>query len=168
MESLRKNYPIQRRKIFKKTLGSMIAIAFLSVFIAFIVSIQGGLENMTDNDKTGIFVISSVLFLIVFFSVWSFIFQILYFKSYHYASDSNNIQIRKGVISRREITLPYDRVTDLYVDQDLLDRIFGLYDLHFSTATAESAIEAHIDGLDQEACNSLKDIILSEINSRKN
>jgi hypothetical protein len=38
-----------------------------------------------------------------------------------------------------------EKVSDIYVDQDFFDRLFGLYDLHFSSASLSSGTLAHID-----------------------
>jgi uncharacterized membrane protein YdbT with pleckstrin-like domain len=52
---------------------------------------------------------------------------------------------------------------DVYVDQDILDRIFGLYDVHFASATIGSAISAHIDGIDEQSAMQLKEMVLAKI-----
>jgi membrane protein YdbS with pleckstrin-like domain len=51
----------------------------------------------------------------------------------------------------------------VYVDQDVLDRIMGLYDVHIASATASSGIEAHIDGVEHAGAEGLKKIILDKI-----
>ena len=78
--------------------------------------------------------------------------------------DDNNIIIRIGVFAKKEITLPFEKITDVYVDQDLLDVIFGLYDVHISTPTFQSSQYAHIDGVDKEGSQKLRKMILEKIN----
>jgi membrane protein YdbS with pleckstrin-like domain len=89
---------------------------------------------------------------------------ILYFRRYFYDSDSLTITIRKGIITQKEVTLPFTQVTDVYVDQDIFDVLFGLYDVHISTATQESGQHAHIDGVCKKDALRLKELILSGIN----
>lgn len=66
----------------------------------------------------------------------------------------------------REISIPYERVQDVYVDQDLWDRIFHLYDVHLSTATWTSGMEAHIDGVESDAANGLREVLLKTIGEK--
>ena len=166
MESFKDKYPIKKRKIIKKTIGSMLLIVILSVFLAFLIKIQGGISESIESHAGNTLITSLIILAFLILLSWSLIYQWLYFRSYFYAGDDLNISIRKGIFTKMEITLPYSRITDLYVDQDVLDRIFGLYDLHFSTATASSAMEAHIDGLNSTDCESLKIIILAKMNER--
>ncbi len=66
---------------------------------------------------------------------------------------------------RRELTVPYQRIQDVYVDQDVLDVIFHLYDVHISTATDMSSVEAHIDGLSSTNARIIRDKILERVAS---
>ena len=50
--------------------------------------------------------------------------------------------------------------------QDLLDRIFGLYDIHLSSATFSSGMEAHIDGVEKQAADGLRKILLETVKQR--
>ena len=67
----------------------------------------------------------------------------------------------------RETILNYDKIQDVYMDQDILDRVFGLHDVHVSTATAMSGYEAHIDGVNQNNALAIKEQILEKIRSKK-
>jgi len=84
-------------------------------------------------------------------------------KYYFYDLVGKNLIIKKGVFSRNEITLPINRLQDVYVDQDILDRILGLYDVHVSSATIISGNLSHIDGLNKENAQVIKNLILSGI-----
>ncbi len=75
--------------------------------------------------------------------------------------------IRKGVITSRETTLPYTKIQDVYMDQDLLDRIFGLWDVHVSTPTVTSGVEAHLDGVNRKNAVALRDAILKQMHGKK-
>jgi len=76
------------------------------------------------------------------------------------------IIIRKGPITPREINIPYERIQDVYVDQDIVDRILGLYDVHLSSATVSSGMQAHIDGVEKSAADGLRAFLLETV-SRK-
>ena len=101
------------------------------------------------------------------FAVLKYIYEVFYMKYYFYDLAGKNIIIKKGVFSRNEITLQVNRLQDVYVDQDILDRIFGLYDVHVSSATIISGNLSHIDGLSKESSESVKNLILSSIHKEK-
>ena len=104
--------------------------------------------------------------LIVLFSILVFLlifYQWLYIWTYFYDIDESFLKIRKGVIVRREITVPYNRIQDVYLDQDIMDHILHLYDLYISTATQSSINEAHIDGLNGERARKIRDLILAKV-----
>jgi len=52
------------------------------------------------------------------------------------------------------------------VDRDLLDVVFGLYDVHVSTPTFLSGLAAHIDGVNAENAEKLKNIILHMVKAK--
>ena len=95
-----------------------------------------------------------------------YLYQKWYFAVYFYDLTPDFIQIKKGPITPKEITIPYERIQDIYVDQDILDRLFGLYDVHLSSATVTSGIEAHIDGLEKKEADGLKTVLLDTVKQK--
>ena len=87
----------------------------------------------------------------------------IYIRSYRYDATSQYIRVKKGVVSSREIHVPFAKVQDVYVDQDILDRMFGLYDVHLSSVTPTSGFEAHVDGLTATHAAALKEVLLARV-----
>lgn len=169
-QSLRELIPLQPRKIIKKCLWGIIGIVMAwsvgSFFIMDIVHRKNSMPTTSFWDSGSALWVAWVAFLIALL-LWRTGFQILYFLTYYYDLDPNNLVIRKGVISKREINLPFNKITDVYVDQDFMDVMFGLYDVHISTPTVESGIFSHIDGVNKEGAAEIKRIILEKINEAK-
>lgn len=94
----------------------------------------------------------------------SYLNQIWYFKTYYYDFTPEHIIIRKGTIARNEVLFAYDKIQDIYISQDTLDRVLGLYDVHLSSATFTSSQLAHIDGVDKNAAEGIKAELLTMIN----
>jgi len=90
-----------------------------------------------------------------------------HFNRYFYDLTKDFLVIKEGVFTYGETTLPYSRIQDVYVDQDLLDQVFGLYDLHVATASGQSSITSHIDGLSYESSEEIKKQILSKMNRKE-
>ncbi len=170
-QPLRSTVPLRVRKILKKSLGKIILLSIPSaiVLVLYFAAIEA--LHTGETGTFGSYVLkyeSSITFFVVGFFVvlvlWSPFWEYLYFRFYFYDMDEKNVVIRKGVITKREITLPFSKITDVYVDQDILDFILCLFDLHISTPTIESGRFAHIDGLDRAGSKLLKKIILERVN----
>src|SRR3989338_11161169 len=159
----RELYPLSKKKILKKTLVHTI------VWIVTITIISSTVIFFLMKASDGQYVVSTFLlslFLIIVVVLPTYLYQVWYFNVYFYDLTPDFIVIKKGPITPREITIPYERIQDIYVDQDLLDRIFGLYDVHLSSATISSGIEAHIDGVEKESADGLRKTILEKISEK--
>jgi len=148
MATLRETIPLQKVKIVKKSLGGIMVVLGICGMISFFGQVYTLLWFVF------------VGFLVCLGPVWEY----LYFNRYFYDIDEKNILIRKGILAQKEITLPFSRITDVYVDQDLLDFLFKIYDVHISTPTATSGMFAHIDGVNKEGSRQLRQMILDRIN----
>ena len=148
--TLREQYPLHPNKIVKKTISYTLSVFVLLLFVGAIGLALAPLVCLP---------------LIVVVPVAIYFWQKEYYKTYFYDLDDNGLEIRKGVFFPRSITIPHEKVSDIYVDQDILDRIFGLYDLHFSSASATSGAFAHIDGMDKKTTDSLRAVLVSAFKS---
>ncbi len=160
--AFQQKYPLSPRKFWKKVLPKAIFFGFVSIFISFFVAILSQVNN---------FDFSSFVFIFIAVAIFCFFFILLpyawyisaYIKRYYYEGGNDFITIKKGVFTPTEIHVQYQKIQDVYVDQDLLDRMMGLYDVHIASATSTSGIEAHIDGVDETTAEGLKEFFLNKI-----
>jgi membrane protein YdbS with pleckstrin-like domain len=163
MVTLREKYPLEKRKPLKKTIAGMGGFIFLILFV--VIFGFSALSPILKNNggEKAILIWCGFIGICVLFLVLKYIYEVFYMKYYFYDMDAKNLMIKKGVFAVNEITLPINRLQDVYVDQDILDRIFGLYDVHVSSATIISGNLSHIDGLNKENSDIIKNLILSGI-----
>ncbi len=157
MVSLREKYPLDAKKPLKKTIVKSFWYVIAILFLLFIFSFDLGLPKISSYGLGAILLVVVPIY----------VYEIFYMKFYFYDLVGKSLVIRKGVFSRSEITLPINRLQDVYVDQDILDRIFGLYDVHVSSATSISGRLSHIDGLNKQNAEPIKKLILYNIHRRK-
>lgn len=170
----REKYPLSENKIIKKTIGSVFGVTFTLGFLAlvFMLPLMGIVTTVLSTDSIGSFVetlfnliwLYPIIFLIYIAAVY--VYQKAYFAVYYYDITEDYLVIKKGVFAPHEITIPWERIQDVYVDQDIGDRIFGLFDVHLSTATITSGFSAHIDGVGQQAADGLRTILLEKVKTR--
>ena len=163
---LRKTIPIRPRKILKYAGKRLMRVLFWGglVLAGVLWMIRNDLFPGVPPVMHGTVLIDGSLLLAVLVFV-SMIREILHFYTYFYDIEGNNLVVRKGIISKFEVILSFSRITDVYVDQDLGDFLFRLYDIHLSTPTAESGSKAHINGLDKRGAVKLRKLILERINA---
>jgi putative membrane protein len=166
-------YPLQYRKIWKKLILLELSSTpdgqklWRSVFLSLLT--LGGVYAVvgflvpTANEMNWTAYLAPLIGMwgaLIFFAI---LYQWLYIWTYFYDIGDVFLRIRKGVLIRREMTIPYGRIQDINVDQDVMDHIFHLYDVHVETATLDSGTEAHIDGLNAVNAATIRDLILGHV-----
>jgi membrane protein YdbS with pleckstrin-like domain len=187
--TLQEQYPLSPRKFWKKLLTSgggrsygrarssffvtLVTLVVMSFYIARLFSTLNTLPGMAANQVassipfwitnfTAIMIGGIVALIVVWYIVKAF-YVSAYIRKYFYDADDSFVTIRKGVFSPTEIHVQYQKIQDVYVDQDILDRMMGLYDVHLASATITSGIEAHIDGVEKIAAEGLKQFFLQKV-----
>ena len=163
MNSFKEKYPLSKRKLAKKLIQTLlpryIAVSFL-LAILMLIKLPDYI-NFLRFSFTNLFELTLVNF-VLFFVVFVIYFKI-YINTYQYNISDKFISIKKGVFAPQEIHVQYQKIQDVYVDQDILDRLLGIYDVHIASATVSSAMEAHIDGVDKDISEGLKTFFLDSI-----
>lgn len=160
----KEQFPLSHKKVIKKTIGAstiwMIVLGpmYIGCLITFALYSLGPIVSLITTFVTGLLAIIIITL--------NYLYQKWYFDTYYYDLQQDYIVIRKDPITPREITIPYERIQDVYVDQDLYDRIFGLFDAHLSSATISSGMEAHIDGLEKPAADGIRAALLQIVGQR--
>lgn len=144
-------YPLSPRKFWKKMSNMLIGWAFVELMlIAF-----GWALNQS------LFLYGLPLFLLHFMLRGWYVKA--YIRTYFYDANEAFVTIKKGVFAPREIHVQFSKIQDVYVDQDIIDRTMGLYDVHLASATVASGMEAHIDGVESQAATALKELLLARV-----
>lgn len=165
MSDVQTKYPLSPTKIIKKTMVDAFA---WSIFLGSLL-VGLGILSLTVDASLQALVFAGLIGLVILWLVvivLSYLYQVWYFNTYFYDFATDYLVIKKGPITPREITIPYERIQDVYVDQDLLDRLLGLYDVHLSSATVSSGMEAHIDGVEKPAADGLRAALLKTVSER--
>ncbi|MCX5700098.1 MAG: PH domain-containing protein [Candidatus Omnitrophica bacterium] len=99
---------------------------------------------------------------------------------FHYSLEEKFLIVRQGVISKKQRNLPYGVIQNVFLKQDLFDRIFGLATLRIENASqaggardirmrqAQEGVGAsgnkiNIPGLKKQSAEELKNLILKKI-----
>ena len=88
------------------------------------------------------------------------IVPILQRAPFHYATEENFLTVKQGILSKQQRHIPYGVIQNLFVEQDLFDRFFGLASLTIENASQSNV---NIPGLTEEDAETLKEIILQKM-----
>jgi len=87
--------------------------------------------------------------IILFFGIFSLIGMVLNYYYFTYQFYGNEIIIRSGVISKKQRNIPFKRIQNTNLSQNILHRIFNLYKLEFETA-GDSSSEGVLNGISKK------------------
>lgn len=170
VSDLKTKYPLSPRKFWKKMLEKVILFVITSIIWGAVIFFTLSLIFGFPENTKGLIILASVSYVVGFIAQYLIYAWYVnwYIKTYHYDDETDFLTIRKGVFMPAEIHVQYLKMQDVYVDQDILDRILGIYDVHISSATYSSGIASHIDGVDKKASVELKNLFLEKIKSASN
>lgn len=159
-------FPLSPRKVWKKVIPKIFGLGILSLIGALMLLLIWGDQRSTAQMTFGLAVSAYLIFAGILFVLFllPYVWYIrVYIRRYYYDANDHFLTIKKGVFTPTEIHVQYAKIQDVYVDQDILDRMMGLYDVHIASATVTSGIEAHIDGVGYEIAEGLKNFLLEKI-----
>lgn len=165
-------YPLSPRKIIKKSIGSILGVIVIGFFVGItaagvIQELRIG-QELSNSDLS--LLLNTGLFwpgILLLYLMGNVIYQVFYFRYYFYNITADSLIIKKGVISRGEIVINYEKIQNVFVDQDFWDRLLSIYDVHVATADSQSILMAHIDGVSRENSEQLRTLLLDNMKTRK-
>lgn len=160
--TLIEQYPLERRKILKKTVQKM--SSFFVLFIPFLFFFS---YLLFISQPLWLLFIAAFFFPVILVFILIYIYETFYFKNYFYDITEEGLIIKKGVFSTKKSIIPLNKIQDVYLDQDILDRLFNLRDLYVSTVTARSILNAHIDGISPEKAEKIAHLLIEKIENKR-
>ena len=115
----------------------------LGLFAVFLLS--GRVPFVVIGAGFGVVVLALVVTLVGW---WRFVFQV----------DGDELLVRKGAVQQERLTIPFDRVQSVSIDQKLLHRLVGLVSVSVDTA-GSSGVEFQIDAVDRAKAEALQRLL---------
>ncbi len=112
-----------------------------------------------------------VILLVVIWLFGSYGWAKLAYHFYRYELTNDGFRKEKGVIWKKYVTIPYDRIQNVDIYRGILARILGLSDIHIQTAgmsASVSEIEGRLPGLSREIAEQLRDELIRRARQSKN
>ena len=139
------------RKLGKRTLWLMLSEQMVPSVIIFIAAAvlsvaQGsGVFAKIHFAAWSLYVVLGVWALFILAFVLTFLIAYLTYVNYLFALDDDALKIRRGIIAKEEIAIPYRQIQDVDINQSISDRLWGVARLAILTAGHEEAKEGEED-----------------------
>ena len=118
-----------------------------------------------------------LIFLLALF-VFSFIWAKLAYRFYRYELTDAGFRKELGVIFKKYVTIPYDRIQNVDIYRGILARMLGLSDLKIQTAGASATVgrygvfgggaEGRLPAVSREVAEQLRDELIQRARQTKN
>ena len=157
-------------------LRSFIPVVILSIWgSAFLENFIGNLDN---NGEASLSFLSWLWIIIPAFLILCFIWAKLTYRFYHYELTEAGFRKELGVIYKKYVTIPYDRIQNVDIYRGILARMLGLSDLNIQTAGMSATVgnygmsgggsEGRLPGISLEIAEQLRDELIGRARQSKN
>lgn len=115
-----------------------------------------------------LFIVGLVLYLIFSLTV-PFLWAHLWYENFGYKFESDRVSIEKGIIFKKYVSIPYNRIQNVDIHRGPIARALDLSDLQIQTAGASGVqiIEGRIPGVSKHDAEKQRDEILSKVTGNK-
>ena len=124
------------------------------------------------NEDFGVMIYFGWLVVLVFILIiLLYIWAKLSYRFYKYELTEDGFRKELGVIYKKYVTIPYDRIQNVDIYRGILARFLGLSDLNIQTAGASAQAsrgEGRLPGLSQEDAEQLRDELIHRAKQSKN
>ncbi len=132
-------------------------LLFLIIILGF--SILGIVADISEGNNLKLsYVLNWALFIFLLWLILAYIWAKLSYHFYRYELKEEGFRKELGVIWKRYVTIPYDRIQNVDILRGVWARLLGLSDLQIQTAgmSGVAATEGRLPGLSREVAEELR------------
>ena len=155
---------------FSRIIAWIFIAGFLAIQGAFILSDTGkSTEDFVSASFFGWFVLIFVIFIIV-----AYIVARLTYRFYRYELTDGEYRAERGIIWKRYVSIPYERIQNVDIYRGVIDRLLGLSDLQIHTAgygaagSTKLGSEGRLPGLFREDAELIRNELIQRAKQSKN
>lgn len=164
---------------FGFVLRSFVPIIFLSIWgSAFLSDFGENLDNLDRGADFSFAFLNWLWVIIPVFLVLCFVWAKLTYHYYRYELTEAGFRKELGVVYKKYVTIPYDRIQNVDIYRGILARVLGLSDLNIQTAGMSATVggygvsgggsEGRLPALSREVAEQLRDELIQRARQSKN
>ncbi|MBU3934816.1 PH domain-containing protein [Patescibacteria group bacterium] len=162
---------------FKFLLRGLIILIFAGVWLvslsSTIISALMGVKNQTIGEAVGLYLgvyLAASIIILILYVVLCWVWAKLSYRYYGYSLEDNAFKKESGVIWKKYISIPYERIQNVDIYRGVFARILSLSDLQIQTAgysasygrrgISGAGAEGYLPGLDRESAEKLREELI--------
>lgn len=128
---------------------------------------KGQFSEKPSNNLTSVLI---GLVIIIFALIFSYIWAVLSYNAYRYELSPSGFKKESGVIWKKYVTIPYNRIQNVDIFRGIIARILGLSDLQIQTAGFSAtrrggvSAEGRLPGITKEDADKIRDELIKRSN----
>ena len=142
---------IDNAYIYRELIGSLIGTLFMSLAIYgigwLIVYISTDDGDPVNTNILWPIVFGIIIGLVVIINVLNYIFSVLYVNNFSYSISEKFIKIHYGILTRTKTTIPFSRIQNVAVYQNVRDRLLNIYTVKIETAGSSAGAQSAQKGV---------------------
>ncbi|MFA6273382.1 MAG: PH domain-containing protein [Candidatus Paceibacterota bacterium] len=163
---------------FSFVLRSFVPIIFLSIWSS---AFLGGFlvkESLNNSSEFSFGFLNWLWVVIPVYLILCFIWAKLTYRFYRYELIDTGFRKESGVIYKKYVTIPYDRIQNVDIHRGILARLLGLSDLNIQTAGFSATVgrygvggvsaEGRLPATSREVAEQLRDELIQRARQSKN
>lgn len=100
---------------------------------------------------------ATILFLIVY-AIFTVPWAVVYYLRFRYRIDADHVTIVQGILTRQDRSLPTERIQNVEIQQNLVQRLLGLASVRLETAGSH-AVDGQLDFVDTARAREIRSVI---------
>lgn len=141
---------IEYAYVYREMIGTLIGTLFAGASIYglgwLIVAISANDRNPVDQSVLWPIIFGVIIGMMALFNILNYIFSILYVNNFSYSISEKFIKIHYGIFSRTKTTIPFSRIQNIAIHQNIRDRLLGIYTVNIETAGGMAAASSSQKG----------------------
>ncbi len=151
-------------------------ILFLLTVALFVIGQQSFLATIPVGNLTGYTMMAAWICLVAFVVVFAITFLVawLIYKNYKYCLGDDSLKIKRGILNKEEVAIPYRQIQDVDLRRDLTFQMIGLSQIVIITAgrdenekPGDDDTEGILPALDKDLAEWLQAELLKRANVQK-
>ena len=158
--NLRKLYPISKLIILQNAVGFFA----IDILIATPLWRMGGPEAFAHPSSVLEVLWVGLLAVMLISTLIKLIYETAQFFALQYETNGFRVLFVRGVFYKKEVSLPLLPVTEIYLDRDLTDLLFGLYEFNVATPVSGAREYGVLGGLSPKNAHGLEHFLARQLN----
>ena len=152
---------------YSNSLTAIIFFAIVFVFFSVVAVRDFPLEEIARELQVSgyvIFLVQNLWIIFVLLAIIGYVWSYLTYRFYKYELRDDGFRKEHGVIYKKYVTIPYERIQNVDINRGLLARILGLSDLNIQTAGMSTGFgsyggvsEGRLPGISPKVAEQLRD-----------